>query len=402
MRKFLLPCALLLAVSAAAPAQPVVDGLVLASHWGTNPGMYSALINLSRPVLRKHGTRRFDALRVAHGNMRFVASDTTPYRRVYSVDSSGRILLTLTGISPSLSISPGIELDQDSGYVIVSGSTAYRLRGTRLSTLNGSLPFQAYDITRDQDTGDFTIGGWDSGNQRWGLWRMDRVTGKVTSLQGTFRMISEVAYNPVNGSTVVAQGSANDLLIKYRNGPFSRVIPFRDPTCVTVDPIRGHIYAANTHGEVLWADATGRVIKIWDFGDYRWSNIAIWGSRRISTTASGQAGTKQAVFARFHLSPNLRYQCALSFGNRPGVAVDPVRTLFLVPDALFFATAFNQVPGVTERFSGVTNSVGWANPGFTIPAGVPPGTRLYFGMAVVNALYSGGLDVSNVECIKVR
>ena len=389
----------LIVLAGLVPAQPVVDQLVLTADDGRNPGLYYALMNMNPPILRKQASTRFESVMMAHWNQDLVATEGFG-NQVYTVDSSGKVTRTLTGIPnipwPS-SFAKRLECDQDGSYVITCGSYIYRLSGSSLSTLNLTNNHHLTCITRDQDTGNFVLGS--AGGT---LLRMDRVTGALSTMTGSFGTITGVAYNPVNGSLVVARDDPEwGLIIVHRSG-FSWRIRFTRPTCVTVDPIRGYVYAANRFGEVIHTTATGQVIKQTDFGDYVFEGIGIWGSRRVSMVASGYTGTKQNVHARFHLSPGLRYQCALSFGSRPGIAVDPVRTLFLHPDALFFATLFYNIPGVTHYFNGVTSSTGTAYPAFTIPASVPKGTRIYFGMAVVNAVYSGGLDVSNVECIKVR
>lgn len=331
-------------------------------------------------------------------NSDMVAVSGTNYGALYRVTRTGTII-TVAAV-PGNTSPNGIEVDEDGTYV-VSGSDSVRLSilvritgGGAVSSVLPGAPNFLNNVIIDRDDGDYMLALFRTGL----LLKTDRSSLAVTTLTSGMGNVSAVDFDPRTGNYVVSSFGPSRCFIIDKTGTTVTSFSLPHDHAVKVDDEAGTLHAAGFNGAGEYS-MTGVAIKT--FGPHspmRWTSLDVYGSRKVSGSGPGMAGTTYTLHFSFPLSgPGATYIGALSLaGQHPGIQVPGGRRINLVPDNLtFLMLRLGNLPGLTSGFLGTLGVNASALALIHLPRFVPPGIRIFATAVAVNMGMPGKLDVAD-------
>jgi len=325
------------------------------------------------------------------------------------------------GVSPPVTVAiatagstiSGIDLDQDGSVVATVSGALLRMWRTGVVETIAVLPGTPNCVTVDLDRGDYIVGMYDTSptdvlrvspgglvvplgptlSQVSGI-DQDTSTGDfyLTRFGSLERIRRDGVRFPISNAPELATANSLEFLGPESGGSTSQVPVVEAGSGSTgiyaVEKVLGSIStimlcprgSLDGIGPTDLCPDLGRPLV--DLGDARPG-----GSHDLRVQDRGNAGRTYVLFA--------------SLGLRPGLRLPDGRTLQLLPDALFFATA--QLPTIFQGFAGTIGSGGVANARVHLPQYVPTGLRLFVSGVVLNASAPGGVGrVLNTVGFTVR
>jgi hypothetical protein len=252
----------------------------------------------------------------------------------------------------------------------------------------------------DGDTGDYIL-AFAAGFASLGeLLRVDRRTLAVTTIVGGLGTLSSVDFEPSTGDFVVSDFGFVKVLRVHRSGAWSIVNTSFPPDAqaVRVDPETGNLLTGGG-GVVGLMTPAGVVLRSHTppLTNLTITGLELYGSRKVSGAGPATGGSAYPIRFAFPLSGGRAYVGALSTGLRPGfpLADGTGRTIQLDVTSPLFPISIGGLPGATTGFAGVLDGAGHASGSILIPAGFPPGVRVFVSAVALHPGLPSGLDTAN-------
>jgi hypothetical protein len=310
----------------------------------------------------------------------------------------------------------GIDLDQD-GSVVATTAGQQLVRFTRAGAVNvlvnglGAPNGVPNCVAVDLSTGDYVVGIYD-------------VPGSIVRVNPVTGMVSPALGGPIAQVSGIDQDVATGDFFLTRFGALERMTAAGVRNVVTAAPematanglevfeVEGRteriavVEAGAAPTGVYWvtkADGTVANLSVCPRGSADGlgpTEVCFDMSRYLSSFGPAAPGSLHELRIADNANPGQVYQLWAAFSYRPGLPLPDGRTLWLTPDALFFATPF--LPGIFQNFSGVLDGNGRATARVAIPASAPIGLRLYVSGGIFNPMAGVITRVLNTVGFSVR
>jgi hypothetical protein len=310
---------------------------------------------------------------------------------------SGATALPLTHFGSDLA------LDQDGSY-LVSGSgqgqfnELYRVQFGQVTTIVNRAPIYLNAMTVDGDTGDYVLGINTGGS----LLRVDRRTLAMSTISVGIPLynLTSVDFDAITGNFVVGTYDSPHVRVVDRSGRVVSTLdcPILQVMKVKVDSEGANYFCVGGDGWIVELARDGTIVRSLQFPGYFFNGIEMYGSLKVSGIGPARPGTVYTLQFSFPATGQGRpYVAALSLGGtRRGFLLPHGRVIKINPDPLFWYTAqCGDIPGITQGLRGTLLSGGYASANVSIPASIPPATRIWATAVALNGQMPSGLDTAN-------
>jgi len=398
MKPHLCSIAVLSLVVSAAAQPPAPGDWILSSLTSTSLIRLNPATGMSNPFATPPGVWS-NCVEMAANNIDLAAAIGPSM--TFPIPSSPFVIVTPAGVVSSMVTIPAlgnqIDLDQDGSYLTpaqpgtaASGIHALvRVSAGSVVTTVAVLSSQPNAGAIDQDTGDYIAALFSTGT----LLRIQRGTATVTTIATGLGTLSGVDFEPRTGTFAITRFLAPQVIRVTPAGTMTTVATFTSANMMKVDDETGNLLVTGGTAVGLLTPA-GAVITTRAVGGLNGTGVEVYGARKVSGSGNFAAGQIYNVLFTFQRSSGNTYVAALSMGLRPGIPLPDGRTINLAIDPLLVLSV-GGLPGVTTGFTGTLDAFGQGTGTITVPAGFPPGIRIYCSAVAVNAALPSGFETGN-------
>jgi sugar lactone lactonase YvrE len=344
-----------------------------------------------------------NGLEMAPGNRDLVLVQSFPVRNVIRMTPQGTTtpIATFGNLTHLISLA----LDQDGTWVAGGADGLYRVDPGTGTTTQLAFTFGAlFDVTIDQDTGDYYGVNWVGMLAGQGkLFRIDRRTHAVTTIVAGLGFTKSIDFEPRTGAFIVAANTAFEIMPPpvrriSRTGASVTVhatFPPAFPSAVAVNQETGNILAGGADSLGLMTPA-GALLTSYAL-PLNNDHVTFYGSAKITGSGPATPGSTYTYQLSFPDSPGRPYVGAMSFGLRPGIALGDGtgRVINLDPTSPLFLASLGGIPSITSGYAGVLDAQGNATASIAIQPGTPPDIRWHFSAVVLDPAAPSGIVTAN-------